>query len=85
MLNLFKKNKDKNFISIVESERKKEKQEQEAKQLARVNERLVRMGKEKISSLDDVPEDMDEIDPYLDEAVNITLDVVNTGKYAINR
>lgn len=81
----YKENREKKFISIVESERKKEKEEQEVKRLARVNERLIRMGKEKIADLDDIPEDLDEIDPFLDEAVNITLDVVNTGKYAINR
>lgn len=81
----YKENREKQYISIVESERKKEKEEQESKRLNRINERLVRMGKEKIKDLDDVPEDMEEIDPFLDEAVNITLDVVNTGKYAINR
>lgn len=81
----YRENRDKEFISIVESERKQEKEELEVKRLARVNERLVRMGKEKIKDLDDIPEDMEEIDPFLDEAVNITLDVVNTGKYAINR
>ncbi|MCC2604373.1 carboxy terminal-processing peptidase [Planctobacterium marinum] len=81
----YKESKDKDYISIVESERKKEKEDLEAQQLQRVNERLVRMGKEKITTLDDVPEDLEELDPYLDEAVNITLDVVNTGKYAINR
>jgi len=77
--------KDRTFISLVESERKQEKAEQEQKRLNRINERLVRMGKEKITNLDNIPEELDEIDPFLSEAVNITLDVVNTGKYAINR
>lgn len=81
----YKVNKEKTFVSIVESERNKEKEEQDVKRLQRVNERLVRMGKEKVASLEDAPEDLDKIDPFLDEAVNITLDVVNTGKYAINR
>jgi len=81
----YKENREKKFISIVESERKQEKKDQETRRLARINERLVRMGKEKIKDIEDIPEDMDEIDPFLDEAVNITLDVVNTGKYAINR
>lgn len=81
----YRENKDRNFISIVESERKKEKAEQDAQQLARINERLVRMGKDKVTKLDDVPEDLEQIDPFLDEAAHITLDVVNTGKYAINR
>ncbi|MBE1301651.1 MAG: carboxy terminal-processing peptidase [Alteromonadaceae bacterium] len=81
----YKENKDRKFVSLVESERNAEKQEQDEKRLARVNERLVRMGKEKIADLEDIPEDMDEIDPFLDEAVQITLDVVDTGKYAIIR
>lgn len=77
--------KDRTFISLVESERLKEKKEQEQKELARANERLVRLGKEKIASLDDLPEELEEFDPYLDEAAQITFDVIHTGKYAINR
>lgn len=81
----YKKNKDRKTLSLVESERLAEKNEREAKRLNRANERLVRQGKEKIKKLDDLPEDLPEIDPFLDEAANITFDMLATGKYAINK
>ncbi|GAB3017089.1 carboxy terminal-processing peptidase [Bowmanella dokdonensis] len=76
--------KDDKTISLVESQRRQEKKEQEEKALARANERLKRMGQEAVASLDDLPESLDEIDPYLHEAAAITFDVVATGKYAIH-
>ena len=51
----------------------------------RANERLQRMGLESVASLDDLPEDMEELDPFLDEAANITFDMIGTGRYAITR
>jgi carboxyl-terminal processing protease len=81
----YNKNKDKNYISLVESERLKTKQESEDKQLVRINERLERMGLEKITSLDDdLPEALEKIDPFLFEAANITFDMVSSGSYALN-
>mmetsp|Transcript_43193 Transcript_43193/g.137939 ORF Transcript_43193/g.137939 Transcript_43193/m.137939 type:complete len:688 (+) Transcript_43193:1510-3573(+) len=81
----YNKNKDKNYISLVESERLKTKKENEEKQLLRINERLERMGLEKVTSLeDDLPEELDKIDPFLFEAANITFDMVNSGSYALN-
>lgn len=79
----YKKNKDKKFISLVESERVAKKDADEAKALTRANERLKRMGMDPITSLDDLPEALEELDPFLDEAANITFDLVDTGKYAI--
>lgn len=79
----YKVNKDKNFISLVKSEREAEKAEAEEKSLSRANDRLQRMGKEVVTSLDDLPDDMDELDPFLDEAANITFDMIETGRYAI--
>lgn len=79
-------NKDKKYISLVASERLADKKETEAKQLARVNERLERLGLEKLSTLeDDLPEELEEIDPFLAEAVNITFDMINNASYAMNR
>lgn len=78
----YKKEKDDKTISLVESERVKKKEQREKKRLARANERLVRAGREKVETIDDLPEDFDEIDPFLDEAANITYDLVSTGKYA---
>lgn len=80
----YKARKDEKTLSLVESERRKEKKEQEAKALARANERLARMGLETVSSLDDLPDVLDEIDPFLDEAAAITFDMVGTGKYAFH-
>ena len=78
------KKKDKT-ISLVESARLKEKTELDTKILARVNERRKRQGLEIVASVDDLPEDQEPIDPFLDEAANITYDLLSTGKYAINR
>ncbi|MFT5711870.1 MAG: carboxyl-terminal processing protease [Glaciecola sp.] len=81
----YNKNKDKGYISLVESERFKTKQESEDKQLTRANERLVRMGLDKVLSLeDDLPEALEKIDPFLAEAANITFDMVGSGSYALN-
>lgn len=81
----YKENKDKNFISLVKSVREGEKKEAEEKSLARANERLQRLGMETVTTLDDLPEDMEELDPFLDEAANITFDMIETGRYAITR
>ncbi|MCW8108457.1 carboxy terminal-processing peptidase [Alteromonas ponticola] len=81
----YNKNKDRNYISLVKSERIAEKVEAEEKQLKRTNERLARLGKEPVKSLDDLPDELDEIDPLLTEAANITYDMLNTGKYAITQ
>lgn len=81
----YQKEKDKKFVSLVKSERLAEKSEAEQEELDRTNERLVRMGKEKIESMDDLPEELEELDPFLDEAANITYDMIETGKYAISR
>ncbi|MDA7792804.1 carboxy terminal-processing peptidase [Glaciecola sp.] len=77
-------NKDKKFISLVESERLAEQDESKVKRLSRTNERLARKGLEPVKSMDDLPEDALDIDPFLDEAANITYDLIATGKFAIN-
>ncbi|MDC8831039.1 carboxy terminal-processing peptidase [Alteromonas gilva] len=81
----YQKEKDKEFISLVESERLAEKQENEERALKRANERLTRMGLPVVEDLEDLPEELEELDPFLAEAANITLDMVNTGKYALTR
>ena len=80
----YKLDKDKKTISLVESERLKDKEEAESLRLKRANERLERNGLAKVESLDDLPEDMDELDPFLDEAANITFELASTGIYAAN-
>ncbi|MEP1552745.1 carboxy terminal-processing peptidase, partial [Paraglaciecola sp.] len=54
--------KEDKTISLVESERVSEKAENEKRALARTNERLARLGLEKVENLDDLPEELDEID-----------------------
>ena len=80
----YKSKEDDKTLSLVESERVKEREERNAKRLKRANERLARQGLEPVKSLDDLPEDQPEIDPFLDEAANITYDLLGTGKYAIH-
>ncbi|WP_448564260.1 carboxy terminal-processing peptidase [Thalassotalea ganghwensis] len=74
--------KDDKSISLNLAERKAEKEARKEKRLARANERLVAMGKEKITSLDDIPEELRELDPFLDETARITFDFVNIDKLA---
>lgn len=81
-IKVYQKEKDDKTISLVESERVKKKEERESKRLARTNERLQRAGLEKVVTLDDVPESFEPNDPFLDEAANITYDLVMTDKYA---
>lgn len=76
-------NKDKKFISLVETERLAEQQASKQKRLQRTNERLVRKGLAPIKSMEDLPDDALDIDPFLDEAANITYDLIATGKFAV--
>jgi len=82
----YNENKDKNFISLVASQRIAERKEIEIKRLTRVNERLVRLGLPVVESLEnDLPEALDKIDPFLSEAANITFDIIKSGSYALNK
>ena len=53
--------------------REKENHDDDATRLKRINERLERAGKKPLKSLDDLPKDYQEPDPYLDETVHIAL------------
>ncbi|MDO7083430.1 carboxy terminal-processing peptidase [Pseudocolwellia sp. AS88] len=79
----YKAEKDDKTVSLNLAIRKAKREERKAKQLIRVNERLVKLGKEKVKSLDDdLPDELDELDPFLDEAAKITFDLVSLGKMA---
>lgn len=86
----FKKHHKEKSVSLVESERLAERDEDDQKQLARLNERRVDHGLEPLKSLDDdenVSEDEKKIetpDAFLDEAVYITLDMVDYQRLAKN-
>lgn len=65
----------KNLVSLNLVQREKENHEDDAIRLQRINERLQRQGKSPIKSLDAIPKDYHEPDPYLDETVHIALDL----------
>lgn len=65
----------KNIVSLNYAQREKENKDDDATRLMRINERLKADGKKPIKSLDDVPKDYQEPDPYLDETVKIALDL----------
>ncbi|EWH09987.1 carboxy-terminal protease [Catenovulum agarivorans DS-2] len=80
----YKKNKDKKYQSLNEAERKKERDEAKATRLKRANERLVRQGKEKVEDVDDIPEEIEEYDVFLNETANIMFDYIGLNKLAKN-
>ena len=81
-ISVYKAKKDDKTISLNINTRKEEREERKIKRLARANERLVNLGKEKITTIDDLPEDLEELDPFLDETAKITFDLVSLGKVA---
>ncbi|MBE0367853.1 carboxy terminal-processing peptidase [Pseudoalteromonas aurantia] len=80
----YKAQKDDKKISLVESERLKERDDSEQRALARTNTRLKRLGLEAVTDLDDVPDVIGELDPYLEEAALITQDLISFGRLAKN-
>lgn len=78
----YKAEKDDKTISLNIEIRKAERSKRKEKQLIRANERLISMGKAKVSTLDDLPDELDELDPFLDETAKITFDLINLGKIA---
>ncbi|MBQ4845568.1 carboxy terminal-processing peptidase [Pseudoalteromonas sp. MMG005] len=80
----YKAQKDDKKISLVESERLKERDDSEQRALARTNTRLKRLGLAAVTDLDDVPDVIGELDPYLEEAALITQDLISFGRLAKN-
>lgn len=78
----YKAEKDDKTISLNLVKRKEKRESRKAQQLKRANERLTMMGKEKVASLDDLPDDLEKLDPFLDETAKITFDLVSLGKVA---
>ncbi len=78
----YKAEKDDKTISLNIATRKAKREERKEKQLIRANERLVSMGKKPVTTLDDLPDELDELDPFLDETARITFDLINLGKIA---
>ncbi|MDU3786891.1 MAG: carboxy terminal-processing peptidase, partial [Serratia marcescens] len=77
----YKALKDKrNIVSLNLAVREKENHDDDATRLKRINERLERAGKKPLKSLDDLPKDYQEPDPYLDETVHIALELAHLEK-----
>ncbi|GLP98071.1 carboxy terminal-processing peptidase [Paraferrimonas sedimenticola] len=68
-------------ISLVESERLAERDADDKKALTRANARLKNEGKEAVESLDDLPDDLESPDLFLDQTVAITLDMSQSNLY----
>ncbi|KAA9001706.1 carboxy terminal-processing peptidase [Affinibrenneria salicis] len=71
---------NRNIVSLNFAQREKENHDEEATRLQRINDRLTRQGKKTLKSLDDLPKDYQEADPYLDETVHIALDFAHQQK-----
>jgi len=72
----YKEMEARDYISLVLAEREAESERSKKLSLARANERLVRDGKEPVESVDDIPEEYLEVDPFLEETVQITTDYI---------
>jgi carboxyl-terminal processing protease len=78
----YNEEKDRKTMSLVEAKRITEKDDNEARALIRTNERLKRLGKDPLENLDDVPEVIQALDPFLEEAALITQDYIKYGRIA---
>ena len=78
----YKQKADETTISLNEPQRIAERDKNKANQLERVNKRLKRFGLPQVTSLDDLPEKLEKIDPFLEEAANITADYKMVSRLA---
>ncbi len=81
-ISIYQAEKDDKSISLNLAERKIKREKRKAKRLLRVNEQLALLGKEKITKLDDLSNELDDLDPFLDETARITFDLISLGKIA---
>ncbi|SFC08341.1 carboxy terminal-processing peptidase [Pseudoalteromonas denitrificans] len=77
----YKKENDRKSISLIEASRIAERDKNENRSLARVNKRLLRLGKKAVTSLEDLPDILSEMDPFLEETALITSDYIKFGRY----
>ncbi|KGJ92005.1 carboxy terminal-processing peptidase [Colwellia psychrerythraea] len=81
-ISIYQAEKDDKTISLNLATRQSERKERKTKRLVRVNEQLTLLGKDKVTDLDDLSDELDDLDPFLDEAARITFDFVSLGKIA---
>jgi carboxyl-terminal processing protease len=70
----YRKDKDMKSVSLNEMVRISQRDDKEQKQLARLNERLTRLGEEPVKDIEDAPKDIDLDDAFLTEAAEIAID-----------
>jgi len=78
----YKREKDVKTISLNEKERLTKKDELAAKELARTNERLARLKLPAVKKVEDAPETLEKLDPFLEEAALITADLIMSNRLA---
>ena len=78
----YQREKDVKTISLNEKERLAKKDEMAAKELARVNERLVRLKLPVVKKVEDATEKLEKLDPFLEEAALITSDLISSSRLA---
>ncbi|PKI17435.1 carboxy terminal-processing peptidase [Colwellia sp. 12G3] len=81
-IGIYQAEKDDKTISLNLTKRKSEREESKSKRLVRVNAQLALLGKDKVTDLDDISDELDDLDPFLDEAARITFDFISLGKIA---
>lgn len=81
-ISIYQAEKDDKTISLNLATRKAEREERKAKRLIRVNEQLAVLGKQPVKNLDDLTDELDDLDAFLDEAARITFDFISLGKIA---
>ncbi|WP_258806850.1 carboxy terminal-processing peptidase [Pseudidiomarina sp. CB1] len=79
----YRREKEKTWVSLVLAEREAEQEADEEKRLARMNERLQRAGFEPVEKLEDVPEAYEQPDPYLNETLVLSFELIDTMKIAM--
>ncbi|GEM76955.1 carboxy terminal-processing peptidase [Vibrio sagamiensis] len=72
----YRKEKDDNFLSLNEKTREAESDKAESVRLERINKRQATLKKDAFKTLDDVPKDYEAPDVYLDESVEIMVDML---------
>jgi carboxyl-terminal processing protease len=78
----YKREKDVKTISLNEKERLAKKDELAAKELIRTNERLARLKLPSVKKVEDAPETLEKLDPFLEEAALITSDLIMSNRLA---
>jgi len=71
----YRAEKDDNLLSLNEKTRKAQSAKFDEERLARINQRQKAQGKPAYANLQDIPKDYEAPDAYLDESVNIMLDM----------